>query len=106
MAPSCEPVPTSAAYSMGRCVGARKTSACTSFQPASSLASSTEASLYCAMSRCRLRNRIMPTSAVRNSTISVEFAMLNQCTRSWGWPRRYTSQRCAQGVALRSQTTS
>ena len=47
MRPSCTPVPTMTANSMGAVCGGRNTSACTSFHPLSSLASSRAAtSLY------------------------------------------------------------
>lgn len=54
------------------------------FQPVSSRSSAFSSSvgtrLYRMMSRCRLRMRIMAIIAVRNSTISSEFTMENQCT--------------------------
>mmetsp|Transcript_39507 Transcript_39507/g.88388 ORF Transcript_39507/g.88388 Transcript_39507/m.88388 type:complete len:286 (+) Transcript_39507:267-1124(+) len=107
MQKSWAPVPISTAKSIFAFPGARNTSACTSFQPDSSLASSrASGSLYCAMSLFNVRTKIIATITVRKTTIMVELVMENQWMFSSGFPRRYTSQRFAHSTSDSSHIMS
>mmetsp|Transcript_11659 Transcript_11659/g.33576 ORF Transcript_11659/g.33576 Transcript_11659/m.33576 type:complete len:223 (+) Transcript_11659:286-954(+) len=83
MAKSCAPVPHATLRTMGD-AGGRKTSACTSFQPRSSISSAFSSSvatrLYLAKSCRRLRSSTEMIMALSTQTMTRELRMDNQCT--------------------------